>query len=1303
MKREMQVKNMRQNNETQEKGNANLLVPIAIEALVVGQQDSAMYADRTAHYDRLNNCLVFGDDLIADPFVTTDRLQPGVHLHWALPDALTHGRQTAVITAGAFAENESNTGIAGVSQQDSAELYQQLETNNILDQQGQITAQFTPDHPDFTLGLTAVYQQWEEAVCAVLQNALQGGQVEYPAVPNRWFITRMHTDETNPAVPVLSLKSWVVESDYLFGGLDDGSEVSDGSTIPVWNSAAKVLDFRYLGQCFNYADWQPGNHTEYLDKLAAVGPGDPAFAAYYPSCKSVFGFHDSLADITSGNLTYVVCGWYAQAGQDPLYGQTSSDLWNNCLAALQWGVSDTDDSCPTLTICHGMVCQLVWAGANASYPSGIPVAQPDIAIGKTSAEALAALLQQKLPEEQNIERVMEAFQYDMLSVLDQPDGIVQLEQTLHEKSFSYQNGGVIWKIQQRGSEVEGEQDAPSDFPAGMGSALDVLNKSQKQYEDVQAVLVSLQWELYATWYKFICERGEPPNPPSDKLKPIMDLIGTQAKEIAAVQGQIASLAAALQQQADALANDVAVRLSGYILCQDTQTRFWQPNEPVILLAGEGVGRSFKHGEDGRFSEDGTLACRVSGQVLTGLTLTVGDQMVTVGEAQLLPFYQQFPVGATIPDAVGELFIESLLLDTSQAGVIAAAALRQAGIASPSADQLQALRTTVTNLQTGIWNASVHRELKAGLLAETLGFSGLVPSKVGVAFWDAPWTPLFMSWKVNYLQYIDGQPDLTGILQQWSMGDTDYECAAAALPQVQRQHVFAGQILLTPQAAVNVKQMLDKSLAYLSPDDPDYSILQDISAKVGNLNILSQTLSGLNNSLIMRKQTLQFPVFDIPDEDYGNQKLAQQVADWIGDQNHVAPQVMKADDASVVFNPIMAGFMQLLNLWIVDAFGRIKTVEVVNPRPVLAESLVTDSAAFADWITVQPRVVQPSRLLFRWQAADQADTETNSDPSTSPVCGWILPNHLDRSLQVYAANGTSLGSLQPSYSGTEAVNVRWLSSPGTKVALSDIENAELQNFVAGLLACRNSQEFIDFLAMIDESLWTIDPLGERKDISLSALIGRPLALVKASLKLELEGNPAWNQTWESLGKNDTAGFEKVEFPLRLGDTRQLHDGLIGYFVQDGEQTYRTCYAAYGSGKQDDADGYVQYQHSVPLSCDSKQPSTAITLLLDPRAGVHITSGILPTGYAQLPPAHIRKSLAALAATFYTGPVIGSSTEFGLPLPTTNEGSWSWNCVQPDGSWQENSDIGKAPGNAVFSPGWPHIFEGWLKLQSTKEKE
>src|SRR5262249_62195301 len=48
----------------------------------------------------------------------------------------------------------------------------------------------------------------------------------------------------------------------------------------------------------------------------------------------------------------------------------------------------------------------------------------------------------------------------------------------------------------------------------------------------------------------------------------------------------------------------------------------------------------------------------------------------------------------------------------------------------------------------------------------------------------------------------------------------------------------------------------------------------------------------------------------------------------------------------------------------------------------------------------PRLVQPARLLPRWLSAWNDNQESLGDLATSPICGFVVHNRLDRSLLIY---------------------------------------------------------------------------------------------------------------------------------------------------------------------------------------------------------------------------------------------------------------------------------------------------------------
>lgn len=135
------------------------------------------------------------------------------------------------------------------------------------------------------------------------------GQTSFHAVPNRWLVTRRRDNTLE--------EQWIVESDFLS---DDNAGGIGYPYILEQMTGVPPRPFRYLGRKLPLSAWSPsGDRSEYLAKLTAVGYGEPTFAAFYPNCHSVFGFHDpDYADGIPAGLRYEVIGWYSDSGQDAL-------------------------------------------------------------------------------------------------------------------------------------------------------------------------------------------------------------------------------------------------------------------------------------------------------------------------------------------------------------------------------------------------------------------------------------------------------------------------------------------------------------------------------------------------------------------------------------------------------------------------------------------------------------------------------------------------------------------------------------------------------------------------------------------------------------------------------------------------------------------------------------------------------------------------------------------------------------------------------------------------------------------------
>ena len=310
--------------------------------------------------------------------------------------------------------------------------------------------------------------------------------------------------------------------------------------------------------------------------------------------------------------------------------------------------------------------------------------------------------------------------------------------------------------------------------------------------------------------------------------------------------------------------------------------------------------------------------------------------------------------------------------------------------------------------------------------------------------------------------------------------------------------------------------------------------------------LSQSLGGFNDALLAHKVTLQTPIDDpIGFEPYRTFSR-KQVRTAVGPCSTRAPQPMND------FNPIRAGFVKLLRLRFIDNFGLCHDINVDKVATTRQLSLL----GHPNWVAMPPRLAQPARVNFRWLAAETKKQESNSVAETSPVCGWLLPNFLDRSLAVYDQEGRALGALYAQAGPHNDERAQWRATPGQTMPtqIKDIANSHLQKVVT-YVQQKGPDGVKNFLMLTDEALAAIDPESSTAHQSLALLVGRPMAVVRAGVNLELAGLPAVNQSWTALrqdlrrSRRTDDNFTKVRFPIRLGEYYRLNDGLVGFWQED----------------------------------------------------------------------------------------------------------------------------------------------------------
>ena len=84
----------------------------------------------------------------------------------------------------------------------------------------------------------------------------------------------------------------------------------------------------------------------------------------------------------------------------------------------------------------------------------------------------------------------------------------------------------------------------------------------------------------------------------------------------------------------------------------------------------------------------------------------------------------------------------------------------------------------------------------------------------------------------------------------------------------------------------------------------------------------------------------------------------------------------------------------------------------------------------DLVAAPPRFTAPGRVLLRFVDADPSAPAValeETGEAVRPVCGYLLPDHLDGTLEFFDADGVAVGQVEPSPDGDgRAV---WADAPG----------------------------------------------------------------------------------------------------------------------------------------------------------------------------------------------------------------------------------------------------------------------------------
>ncbi|MFH9425011.1 hypothetical protein [Streptomyces sp. NPDC017529] len=1174
------------------------------------------------------------------------------------------------------------------------------------------------------------------------------GPLWYPSVPDRWLILRYYHPDAATAEQAPQVAGWLVYSNFL----SDKPKRSGGATSRVgrkqWMGCSKDLTAS--------GTWSEPTGS-WQKPLTVLGPGLPSFAAFQPYCQDVFSFHDPLADgkgkpaaLGKGTVSYLVAGWHSSAADDPLAAAQVTSLLDffcddadaphrasNASERLGWSATPL----PAFTgaersLYAGTVVALPWDAAKKPAPDPRPLQRQDIkvALGHDMADAMAALVNDSLPAysgngvDRSATSAFHAFHSGHLPTLEQavdegfePD---VLQTATHHDWFSPTPDGTWWKLTRIEPEFEPWEDdganPVADDPT-LPAKLAALNAAQHALDHKTYDVTRLKRQVSELWWlKGLYAEAET-KPDFNITKATEHTDETKAGPAKDLKDARAALPALRARRDKARAELEQALPPDWTLSSGPKDPFYAPGDPTVLMRGAGTPLSDS------LARTAALPCRWADQPLAGLALTAKD--TSPAKTFTAPEIAQLPLPAHFHSA------------TSLAPTV--------------------VKTAMVNhvRELHVLHGAGHYLAKAGHLAhgkrmrEQERMSKPLPTPWPEAdrVWQQPWRPLTLTWQVkaHTLPYENSAGNSV-----WHFDGSRRHLAAPT--QAAGSFEMQGRSLISAVPTATVRHRIDQYRATY-PGTPD--AFTRFRTLAGTWNLASQKLTGLRAALTHRA-TSHLSGTTLPDS--------------LTPREGTVP-----DPALGTYQSVEAAHIRLRRLNIVDTFGRgvlvVDSDNEQNYRPRRSASLISDHKATTGnenedkdthrYIELAPRLVQPARLQLSALSHTATTTgldkvvDTDSDPlltRDTPVAAWLVVRRTSADghparhfvLAVYSPEGEALGEVRfldgPAEDGSRDA-VTWLPLPGSAYLtpqslrqvpfttaypalagfLHGLVDADPDAIAAGLApATERPARLVDLAQSVETTLLCT---AHRPDAGIGAgmAAGRPLALVRMRLHLELDASPLTNPHWDKVFDSATTTdprYATRRWPVRLGAGGDRRDGLVGYYTAPaatpapapGTTDYETLHAVHPPPEP--ASGYIQHIYdgadlAVPARpvAPKVDPKDAayFTVLIDPYTQLSAHSDIQPQLRYRLPGAAVDAHLQRLVLGVRLGPALArilpaAGTPGGFPgrsqltLPTPDAaGDWGFAArTRPPATGWDHYDLAAATQEARLGPDTPDVHSGYL---------
>ncbi len=1079
--------------------------------------------------------------------------------------------------------------------------------------------------------------------------------------------------------------------------------------------------------------------------------GGPAWTSSYDAAQGRCSFYDDLADLADVKVegdavTYLVTGWWATTANDPLDGVGTDVGYRQRLADLGW--NDPDHPSPdaeqrAVADDRYRVAQTFGLPATQRYTQPLLLdagkAAPTVAFGKVAGTEILQTATSGFVREAVSAALLPPAPTRSTLVHGRLHGVPLLAPLAPDSAPATEAMRVVL-----GATTPDVAAAVTVAGAGMGAADQDARRSAERLLAAFASGLLIRIDQADTWAdideyehahafaslpggtegidRFVDKPGAPADPGA-AFRPGAPPASSAKKAVAAPTATV--LWSAVERPsllANARESVVSRGLAGFDGRLNTPPPpapatvrevprpappYRQPTPPVLAVTGGGRTRSVAEREEA----DGRLMCRLSDQFSRGHAglLPSQDLLASLGTSAL-------------PDEVLDLAREALAEDPYLSGWRTRRAqpagldpglvgIRfQAEAALSHAYYTADDQRISSYVNTGVSSAAERQKATEALLRLSLS-DGVWSHPEGVTMWGQPWRPLFLDWQVT-LQL--------GPLDGWTLTGIDLDPAAIATPDtltVQGRSSLVTGVAATVAAGIDrwLTEERQRDLGGHGLADPQTeSALAALRNTLAGTDMMSAALDGLREQLLGLAYDRGLLHRDADAADDGTR---QSLVDAV-------PRLLEA------------GRITLTAARLVDAFGRYVKLPV-------DELIVPARLAEADHrdLLARPRITAPAR--WRFDLVDATSTSTDAalagidqadlSRQISPIAGFLLPDHMDESLEVFAADGRPLGELlHDSYSDA----VTWEIAPGrTDVApaAGPTDDPDPTHHLVGWVAAgvvaadaadrqgtpnrrEDESSLSALLRAIDTTLWTVDPFGSLGTEHIAGLVGRPIAVVAARLSLDIKPDLDGHVYADpSLREARQAAFDAMAaqvFEVRLGEVTRSDDGLLGYFVDDDYSRFHVVDRAIaenalpsgrGRGVLDpDNPDPLQPQPITHTYIDTDgvlriRPGQTVrlTLLMHPGGKVHLTSGVLPRVDKALARDWVHPGLSKLAPSLRCGPLLIDADKVRLPKVASFPADQLFTHRDTPTSWKDDPILA-ATQSALLPDTAPAIQEGWVRI-------